>query len=223
MELQAETLYRLDERGRMLRQNDPDRGGAPRVFLGRTLHGNVWRLRHDLEPALATELEMILGTEPVTGDLAQPPMTLDRLLVALGAAPSDVSRGPAWWFPRRPEPPSGVVRVTGANRDVLARHFAWLVEELADWSPCAAVLRDGAAVSVCFSSRLSARAAEAGVETAEPYRGRGLAPLVVSAWACLIYESGRLPLYSTSWENAASRAVARKLGISLYGEDISIR
>ena len=49
------------------------------------------------------------------------------------------------------------------------------------------------------------------METAPEYRGQGLASRVTVAWARLVRESGRLPLYSTSWGNAASLGVARKL------------
>jgi hypothetical protein len=45
---------------------------------------------------------------------------------------------------------------------------------------------------------------------------------VVAAWARAIRESGGEPLYSTSWDNKASRGVARKLGLLLYGEDLHL-
>src|SRR6266851_4539878 len=52
--------------------------------------------------------------------------------------------------------------------------------------------------------------------------GRGFAPRVTSAWAAAIRSSGRIPLYSTSWTNSASRAVARKLGLVQYAVDWTI-
>ncbi|MFP6625009.1 MAG: GNAT family N-acetyltransferase, partial [Myxococcota bacterium] len=60
-----------------------------------------------------------------------------------------------------------------------------------------------------------------GIETLSAYRGRGLAPRVAAAWGRALREQGGEPLYSTSWDNKASRAVARKLGLVPYGEDIS--
>jgi RimJ/RimL family protein N-acetyltransferase len=81
---------------------------------------------------------------------------------------------------------------------------------------------EGRAVSVCFSSRLTPRAAEAGVETAEPFRGRGYATRAVAAWAHAVRETGRIPLYSTSWNNLASQGVARSLGLRIYGADLSL-
>jgi hypothetical protein len=96
----------------------------------------------------------------------------------------------------------------------LTRHFrGWVPEELAERAPIVAVMEDGDAVSVCFCARRSVRAAEAGLETAAAFRGRGLGPRVTAAWAFEIRASGLLPLYSTSWSNSSSLAVARKLGL----------
>jgi len=85
-----------------------------------------------------------------------------------------------------------------------------------------AVVEDDEAVSLCFSARLTERAAEAGVQTLEAYRGRGYAPAAVIAWAHAIRATGQIPLYSTSWDNRASQAVARKLGLVQYGVDLSL-
>jgi predicted GNAT family acetyltransferase len=110
--------------------------------------------------------------------------------------------------------------------------------------PCMVMVEDGVAVSICACARLTADAAEAGLETHERYRGRGHAANVVAAWARAIRDSGRIPLYSTDWDNHASRAirdsgriplystdwdnhasraVARKLGLFTYGSDFSLR
>ncbi len=40
-----------------------------------------------------------------------------------------------------------------------------------------------------------------------------------AAWARAIQRRGLVALYSTSWENAASRALARRLSARVYGED----
>ncbi|MBI4639501.1 MAG: GNAT family N-acetyltransferase [Candidatus Tectomicrobia bacterium] len=70
------------------------------------------------------------------------------------------------------------------------------------------------------SSRLSDRAAEAGVETLEEFRGHGYATNVTAGWALAIRERGLIPFYSTWWENIASQAVARQLGLILYGVEL---
>jgi predicted GNAT family acetyltransferase len=86
-------------------------------------------------------------------------------------------------------------------------------------SPVLAVVEAGHAVSVCFCARRSDVAAEAGLQTAEAFRGRGFGTRVTAAWALAIRASGRIPLYSTSWTNGASLAVARKLGLVAYASD----
>jgi REP element-mobilizing transposase RayT len=45
---------------------------------------------------------------------------------------------------------------------------------------------------------------------------------ITAAWALAMRGSGRIPLYSTSWMNTASLAVARKLGLVAYASDWSI-
>ena len=105
----------------------------------------------------------------------------------------------------------------------MAPPFDWLPAELAARAPCLAAIEEGRAVALCFCSRVGARAAEAGVETAPEARRRGLASAVVAAWAGAVRAGGRRPLYSTSWENRASRGVAARLGARLYGEDLSLR
>jgi hypothetical protein len=40
------------------------------------------------------------------------------------------------------------------------------------------------------------------------------------AWASAIREAGKVPFYSTSWDNTASRAVAAKLELELFAEDL---
>ena len=77
-------------------------------------------------------------------------------------------------------------------------------------------------VAVCFSSRNGADAAEAGLETLAPFRGRGYAAAAVAAWAAAVRASGRLPLYSTGWDNLASQGVVRTLGLVPYGADLSL-
>jgi predicted GNAT family acetyltransferase len=106
-------------------------------------------------------------------------------------------------------------------------HAALLHPTLAPWAPelrerapAFVVLRDGQAVAICACARVSREAAEAGVETAPEFRGQGYAVLAAQAWAAAIAESGRIPFYSTTWENTASRAVAEKLALEEVGEDV---
>lgn len=223
MTTQVETLFRHDPAGRLTTVNEPDGGPAPRLFLGRTTAGNVWRLRHDLPPALAAELAGILAAEPPLEDPRQPAVTYEQLVAALEtAAPVEhIWDGPAWWIPEDIDLQGDITTIV-TNPAILRPHFPGWARDLEASGPCVAVVEDGLAVAVCCSARTSPRASEAGVETLEAYRGRGYASATVAAWAAEVRRAGRLPLYSTSWDNLASQSVARRLGLRLYGVDLHI-
>ena len=88
--------------------------------------------------------------------------------------------------------------------------------------PFLAAVEAGHAVSVCASVRITRSAHEAGVETLPAYRQRGHAVSVVAAWAMAVRKLGALPLYSTSWDNIASRQVAASLGMQMLGVGIHL-
>jgi hypothetical protein len=44
----------------------------------------------------------------------------------------------------------------------------------------------------------------------------------VAGWAREVQSMGAIPLYSTSQENTASQAVAKKLRMALYGADFYV-
>jgi hypothetical protein len=230
MQIHVSALYRHDDRQRLLAVNEPgeprpDDPPPPRLFLGRTRAGHLWRFRHDLPESSIAELEAVLRSEPVTADLSQPPQCLPELQATLarGAPIAGMWSGPAWRFPDEiPASEHEVVRVTTANDDLVRPVFPSLADELPWRQPCLAIVATGRLASLCFSSRNTPVAAEAGVDTLEEFRGRGYAPAVVAAWGQAVRAEGRIPLYSTSWDNLASRSVARKLGLVLYGADFSI-
>lgn len=228
MGLRAETDFTYDARGRLLCTNEPreeERRPAPRLFLGRTLAGQVVRFGATAPDAVARELAAILDGLPPGGDLdiPIPPATLAAAREALArhAPITGEGSGPAYRFPASIARPGAVVQLTDTARELVRETYPWLYDALADWQPCFAVVRDGAAVSVCFSSRLGADAAEAGVDTLPAFRGRGYAAAVTAAWGAAIRESGRIPLYSTAWENLASQGVARRVGLIMFGADMT--
>jgi RimJ/RimL family protein N-acetyltransferase len=231
LRIQVETLFTCDARGRMLRVNEPDGKPAPRFFLGRSASGKVWRFRHDIDEALVVVLEDACRAERAGEKFLTPPYGVARYEEILaGAAPvRHVSTGPVYRFPawkdwkERPEDGEGRgVLVTEANAHLLHPHLdAWL-GDVPTRQPMVAVVVGGSAVSLCASVRIGTEAHEAGVDTAPEFRGRGYAAVAVNAWARAVRELGVIPLYSTSWSNAASQAVARKLGLLRFGSDLHI-
>ncbi len=133
-------------------------------------------------------------------------------------------RGPAYWLPTINHVPPQVVLLSQTQVYLVQNTFPWLIPWLADPAngPVAAVIEQGYAISICFCSRLTRRAAEAGVNTLETFRGRGYASAAVIAWAAAIQQSRRIALYSTSWENRASQGVAKRVGAVIYAEDWSL-
>jgi hypothetical protein len=224
MAIRADTDFTYDGRGRLLLTNEPyeaARQPAPRLFLGRTSAGQVVRVGSGLSDGVARRLESVVAALTPTGDLRLPAATLTALREVLeeDAPVTSEGGGPVYRFPASIAAPGDVVRVTVANRELVRETYPWLRDEIDDWQPCFAVVRDGAAVAVCFSSRSGARAAEAGVDTLADFRGHGFATAATRAWGAAIRTSGRVPLYSTGWGNAASQGVARRAGLVVFGAD----
>jgi hypothetical protein len=130
--------------------------------------------------------------------------------------------GPAFVFPETGIPAIGAMQLFPAHAALLHPDLASWGPELGERRPCFAVMRGGRVIAICASARSTPRAAEAGVETAAAFRGQGAAMLAVSAWAAAVRESGRVAFYSTAWTNSASRAVAAKLELEPFAENISV-
>jgi RimJ/RimL family protein N-acetyltransferase len=224
MQMQAEALFVHDANGKLLRINEPDpTSPAPHFFLGRTAAGNLWRTHNNLPVEIAAEFERLAPQEPISSDLSKPPHFVAEYMELLKpyAPLITINAGPAYYLPKS-DMPHDVVIVTPENRNLVQAYFPWLYETLADYAPVVAAVEDGDAVAVCFCSRITPQVAEAGVYTEGNYRGRGYATKVAQGWAAATRSTGRLPLYSTSWSNHASQAIARKLGAVQYGTDYSI-
>lgn len=224
-QLQLDTLVVLDARRRIVSTREPFPSPGPAFMLIRGAEAVAWAVRADVAEDVADELEALARQETVPTEWERPPLHAGRYQEALGG---QAHFGPAFEFAEMSE----FARSTDAIPDVvgihdealLQRHFSgWAAGEIeAGAAPMMGVLSDGEPVSVCFCSRRSAVAAEAGLETAAAFRGRGYAPLVTAAWAAAVRASGRTPLYSTDWGNRASLAVARKLGLRIYATHWSI-
>lgn len=223
--MHAQALFTHDARSRLLFVNEPGGGvPAPRLFLGRTRAGNVWRFRADLPESLVEELEALCGGEPVGMEFHPTPRHAEAYVRLLDShAPvNKLWTGPAYHFTEYLEPSRPLVAITEANAEMLQGGFEELVKELPDYQPFLAILEEGRAVSVCRSVRISPAAHEAGVETLPDFRGRGYAKDAVAGWARSVHSLGAVPLYSTSWENTTSQAVAKKLHLARYGADFHV-
>ena len=216
--LHLRTLFRFDNAGRIRGTREPDPSPGPLFALIRGRSGCAWAVRADLPQEIAEELDGLAREEPTVVDFRDDPVHAQRYRSLAGG---EVYSGPAFTFPEAVEQPPATVFVNEVQ--LLERNFrGWTAAEIPGRSPVVAVVEDGGAVSVCLCARRSDAAAEAGLETATEYRGRGLGPQVAAAWALAVRASGRIPLYSTSWSNAASLSVARKLGLVAYASGWSL-
>ncbi len=223
MEIEADVLFTSDENGRLLRVNEPwpDSARAARMLLTLPQNGPArCYFREDLPDELIREIEKIAGREEPAQTLTSPPNYQKEYVRLLGGG--KVEYGPCYWMPDLPVE-ADIVFLSEQNvRSFIQNGFSWLAEELPYSAPCAAVIRDGQAVCICRSVRKSRQATEAGVETLPDHRGRGYAGQAAAAWAQAVRQSGRIPLYSTSWDNLASQRVAQKLGLRWYGVSCEI-
>lgn len=228
MLLQVDALFVADARGRLLRRSGPGSEAPPRFFFGRTRHGNLWRFAAGLPERLVAELARLASGERLGRPLEAPPERFESFRARLEAeAPIErVYHGPAFRFPE-PEaaagPDPGIVQLTPDHVELLGEEFAALRPVLELRQPCFAALSEGRAVAACYVAARGVRAAEAGVETLPGFRGRGYASRATAAWARAVRSEGLLPLYSTEWGNRASRGVAARLGLILYGVDLHFR
>ena len=218
----VEALYTLDAAGDLVRVNDPDGAPAPRFFLGRTADGPAWWFRHDVDEHTRRELVAAIRADSSLGgalDTPTHPAPYDAIL----ARTQPVERmwsGPAFSFPEELDVSSNAIPVTEANASILeATLGAWL-GDVPFCQPMMVLPVGGHAVSICASVRRTSVAHEAGVDTSPAHRRHGYAAQVVPAWARAVRDMGRIPLYSTSWQNEASRAVARKLGLICFASDL---
>lgn len=211
-EIFLHTAFLLNNDGRIISTRDPEPTAGPAFILVRDMESCVWAISEDVPRKLAEELEKLASEELPVLNLQDPPIHEKDYLSLVGGR---VESGPAYRFPEKIIQPADTVLIEDSR--LLARNFLGLTaDRIPGRVPIMGIIEEGNAVSVCVCARRSDRAAEAGLETAESHRGRGFGTRVTAAWALAIRASGLIPLYSTSWTNNASLAVARKLDLVVY-------
>ncbi|WP_458126012.1 GNAT family N-acetyltransferase [Paenibacillus sp. Z3-2] len=215
LKIQASTLYTINEQQRLLSINEPGGGKAPALFIGMTSAGSLIYYHEQLPPDLTDEL----------GRDSELPLDIPKLIrkVETFEPVSHVWMGPAYAFPETSGDWNRNVQLIGQEqRYMLAEHLPELTDHVHEKWPVAAYVIDDSAVAVCCSARVSSHGTEASLYTATGFRGHGYAAETVKCWQYYVRESGRVPIYSTSWDNLASQHVARKLGLIQFGVDFSI-
>jgi RimJ/RimL family protein N-acetyltransferase len=227
-QLRVDALFTRDSQGDLLTLNElepvPPPTPAPRIYLGVTAGGIVRAYRPDVPAALRVAIEQLCEeTAPLAHSQNEVLPALRAILAAHGSGEEwKLSTGPAYVFPWTPRVSGDVTRIEPGQEALLVADFPFTATWLRERWPCYAVVIDGRAVSICYSARRTSDVAEAGVDTAEGFRGRGYAALAAAAWAQAIRAAGITPVYSTSDDNHASQAVARKLELRQCGWDVQV-
>lgn len=197
----------------------------PLIAVADAGEGRVVRFDPAIPKETRAQLEALVASGTIDQtDASDSPLliaTSSRAPIALrsGGGPSFVMRGDEV----APTAPFRILDSDGPLTHRPIRPGAWgddeEWEELLDGrlGPWAAALLGERTVGVCYTPVASLRSAEAGVWTDPIVRGRGCAPLVTAAWAAVARRSFDTLFYSTSFENEASQAVARKLGLRPLG------
>jgi hypothetical protein len=225
MQLHVHTCYGHDDRGRLSRINEHDGGAAPRFWLGRTTEGVIWRFGLRFPDGLADEFSRLCRSEPIVDDPRVPPLnqsTYERLL-SESAEPTVARSGPTYRLSDRSATASTAVEIGSSHAALLRGTLDDWIPDLEFRRPFYVSLSGSRAVAVCTSVRIGDRADEAGVETAPAHRRQGHAVNAVRGWSAALLASGKIPLYSTSWTNLASQAVARRAGFELFGTEYTIQ
>lgn len=223
MHVEAEFVH--DSNQRMLRVNVPQSGTAPRFFLGQTPSGVIRRYRYDVDDVVRDQLEAASASARIGEFKLDAPLDLAPFVEILArSAPIEyASVGLAFSWPTAFEAGHDTrVLQTALDAEVLRPLLPDWIPDVRDSQPFVARLVGEAAVAACCSVRITREAHEAGVETVPEYRGQRHAAAVVATWASLVRERGLNPIYSTLWQNTASQAVARKLGLTLIGRDLHV-
>lgn len=223
MRLHVAALFTLDKTERLEAVNDSGGAPAPRFFLGRTTAGDQCWFRHDVPDETVADLQAIIRDQAITsGELAaiDPAPFIERL--ARDARVLRTWMGPAFTFPEPLADAPHTAPVTAENADLLSPYLESWRGDIAGGVPMVVALDNGTAVSICASVRVTAQAHEAGVETHPEFRRRGHAARAVVAWARTVRAMGVVPLYSTSWDNEASLALSKSLGLIPFGADLHV-
>ena len=225
LQAHIETLYVLDSSGDLRTTNwpcEPGRGQAPTFHLGWTDRGYVSCFRHDVPTERRHQVNDLVASQWPFPSPKGPP-EIDRYPEILsGYSTGRRGSGPAFIVPDGELPVGDATPVTRDNVHVLESGFAGWMAEVDATQPSYVVVVDGQAVSVCRTVRRSGRGIEAGIDTLEGHRRKGYARRAVAAWCRASREEGLIGFYSTSWSNAASRALADSVGLEQFAVEFSV-
>ena len=190
MQLELECIG-VDSDNGLVRIPGPDPDDIARVYAFYSEDQYWVFFRHDLPPSIQKQLRE-LPAEKVFRDHQG-----IKMILATAGAGVTVGHYQSYLFP------------DGLN----PHQFSDVVEQVQDGRREYAIIQGGKVVSVCRSVRENDRAGECYVFTEPAYRGRSYARQTTAAWAYHLQQSGKIPFYSHTHDNHASKGVASSLGL----------
>jgi hypothetical protein len=154
MKLYVSTCYVHDQDRCIAGVNEWSGGEAPRLWLGRTRLGSIWRWRHDLGLDARRRLDQVLRREPIAHSFPAPLCCEQEIASILESSHSahQVVSGPVYWC--RLQIVGGAKSAVGIS----SQQAGLMREFLEDWipdieheQPMMVSTSHGCAVSVCAS------------------------------------------------------------------------
>ena len=181
LQIQVDTLFVTSRSGRIMRCAGPDRAPAPRLHLALGASGAIVRVRDDIDPRIADEIETLAAREfPLTNPSASPRFSDEyRQLLEVDEPLTDHHFGVIHHLPHRTPwngevtlvchgTPEGEALVARIARDGMPDDLvdAGFVDLSHFWEPwCVALVEDKIA-SLAFAVRLGEKGAELGTMAA---------------------------------------------------------
>ncbi|HEX2561700.1 GNAT family N-acetyltransferase [Phenylobacterium sp.] len=231
--LDAEATFLTRPDGRITAENEPTPAPAPRMFLAGSADGNLLRLRDDVDPGAAREIERLVADEPPLAAPEAQPCFLPRYRELLDGA--EPQFGLSFELPHGLAPAAEAEFVYSgapAGEALMARFQAeGMPPQLAAngfgdvdefWAPWCLAQIEGEAAAIAFAARLGPKGAALGLVTFPQFRGRGLGAAVTAAWTRHPELSTRRLFYGCSRENLSSRRVVERLGLRFIGPTLRL-
>ena len=231
------TMLVMSPSDRIERSNDPDCSPGPRLYFSGCVHGNIMRVRDDLDDQIASRLLAIGAQEPPWRKPDVLPRCLGKFIDLLSTSQPVATVAPhvIYRLPNHLEYEHTATIVRGdcaegaamlarfAERGLPQAMLAAGFKGVGDfWEPwCVAVEHDEIA-AIAFAARLGDNGAEIGVYTFPNFRSRGFAAAVTASWSSMPRLDGRALFYSTARSNRSSQRVAARLGLRMIGASVSI-
>ena len=181
----------LDRGGLLVRIPGPNPDEIARIYVYRCKADYSVFFRCDLSPAIRERISQLPGKRVFHDSEAI------KEILAIEA----------------PCPAVGAYRTCLFPAGLSPDQFPDTIEHMKDGRRGYAIVRDGTVLSSCISVRENNQAGECYVFTEPEYRRRGYASQTAAAWAYHLRRLDKVPFYSHSLGNQASKGLAERMGL----------